>query len=50
MDYPITEGYDFRGEIATAVRDMTKAYASFQQASQTMVKFVSLMAEQAPAE
>lgn len=44
VDYPISEGYDFRGEITAAVRAMTSAYESFSKASQTMAQFAALMA------
>lgn len=40
MDYPISEGYDFKQEIVVAVSHMTEAHKKFAAATTTMTRFV----------
>ena len=43
MDYPISEGYDFKQEIGVAVSHMTEAHKKFAAATTTMTRFVRTM-------
>lgn len=48
MEYPIDEGYDFRGEIVDAVKKMTEAHTRFAASATTMARFAGLIQQQEP--
>lgn len=43
MDYPISEGFDFRSAIAESTRTMDAAFQSFQKVAPVMAKFAGLV-------
>lgn len=44
-EYDLSAGYDFRGEIKQACKDMTEAVARFKRAQDAMTRFASMVAD-----
>lgn len=49
-EYDLSAGYDFRGEIKQACKDMTEAVKRFQCAQKAMTRFAAMVAEMPDSE
>lgn len=49
-EYDLAAGYDFRGEIKQACKDMTEAMKRSQRAQDAMTRFASMIAEMPESE
>lgn len=50
IEYDLSAGYDFRGEIKQACKEMTDAMTRFKRAQEAMTRFASMVADMPDAD